>query len=62
MGRAKESADLGIFQKSLTDATKGLYYNSDVKGGDMEYRYYELTKELDALNKEETVGWWQFWR
>jgi hypothetical protein len=39
------------FQKVLIDATRDLYYKGNVRGGSVEIRYYELTKELDALNK-----------
>lgn len=59
--RAKDSGDFGIFQKSLAEATKGLYYNSNVEGGAVEYRYYELTKGLDTLNNDEMKSWWHFW-
>ena len=52
MERGKDSLNIVDFQHGLVTATKRLYYSVNVKGGLVEERSYELTKELDSLNKD----------
>ena len=52
MERGKDSLNIVDFQLGLVTATKRLYYSVNVKGGLVEERSYELTKELDSLNKD----------
>jgi hypothetical protein len=51
MERGKDSGNIGDFQQELVSSTKKLYYSINVEGGLVEQRSYELTKELDTLNK-----------
>jgi len=51
MERGNDSINIGNFQPQLIRATRNLYYSSNVVGGLVEERSYELTKELDSLNK-----------
>lgn len=52
MERGNDSLNIGNFQPKLVRATNNLYYSVNVKGGLIEIRSYELTKELDSLNKD----------
>lgn len=51
----KRSTDYN-FQRGLRDASKGLFgVKDDVKGGVVEWRYYEICEELDKLDR----NFWQ---
>jgi hypothetical protein len=51
MDRGKDPGNLANFLPLLIKAKDDLY-GGNVKGGLVAYRRYELTNELDALNKD----------
>lgn len=52
MERGEDPGNLHTFRNRLIEATNNLYYGTNVMGGLVEHRYYELTQGLDALNKD----------
>lgn len=52
MRREEDALNLGDLQKSLVTSAKNLYYGNNMRGGPVEVRYYELSKEMEGLNKD----------